>query len=156
MIFDKYNDICNVIDLFDNLRDNQGSENYYSYKLYKKELSINDITNKLDIDIESKEIIGINRKDAKLYVINRLKIINMDLFYNPYKLHINFNDRFTKIENEQNITQKIVIIIVCLVVIFIIFIFYRNNQRKKRLNEINFERKNISLSEDVNESNKLF
>ena len=154
--FDKYNDICNVIDLFDNLRDNQGSENYYSYKLYKKELSINDITNKLDIDIESKEIIGINRKDAKLYVINRLKIINMDLFYNPYKLHINFNDRFTKIENEQNITQKIVIIIVCLVVIFIIFIFYRNNQRKKRLNEINFERKNISLSEDVNESNKLF
>ena len=94
--------------------------------------------------------------DAKLYVINRLKIINMDLFYNPYKLHINFNDRFTKIENEQNITQKIVIIIICLVIIFIIFIFYRSHQRKKRLNEINFERKNISLSEEDNESNKLF
>ena len=78
------------------------------------------------------------------------------MFYNPYKFHIDVNDHFTDVENRQNIIKKIVITISALIVIFLIFIFYRANTRKRRLNEINFEKKSIRLTDDINETRKLF
>ena len=117
---------------------------------------VNENTHILEIDIESKDILGLNRKDVKLYVINTLKMVNIDMLYNPYDLHINVKDHFTEIENEQNTTKKIVITIVCLIVVFLIFIFYRYYQRKTKINNINFEQNKMGLSYDVNESNKLF
>jgi len=90
-------------------------------------------------------------------VINTLKMINFDMFYNPYNLQINLNDQFTGIEAEQNTAKKIVISIICLVSFLIIFILYRYYQRKKRINNINFEHSSkMKLAYDVNESNKLF
>ena len=151
-----YNDICRVIDLFESLKKNKENQNYYGNKLLKKELYANENTHILEIDIESKDILGLNRKDVKLYVINTLKMVNIDMFYNPYDLHINVKDHFSEIENEQNTTKKIVITIVCLIVVFLIFIFYRYYQRKTKINNINFEQNKMGLSYDVNESNKLF
>ena len=83
-------------------------------------------------------------------------MINIDVFYNPYKLHIDVNDHFTEIEKSQNIIKNIVIIISVLIIIFLIFIFYRANRRKRRLNEINYDKKGIKLTEDINETSKLF
>ena len=154
--FEKYNNLCSIIDLFENLKKTQDIEKFYSHKLLKKELNIDEDINSIDTEIEAKELYGINRKDVKLYVINELKFINIDLFYNPYKFHIDINDHFTDVENRQNIIKKIVITISALIVIFLIFIFYRANTRKRRLNEINFEKKSIRLTDDINETSKLF
>ena len=154
--FEQYNNICSIIDLFEKLKKNQDLQNYYSHKLIKKELNLDEDTNIINTEIEAKELLGINRKDAKLYVINELKMINIDVFYNPYKLHIDVNDHFTEIEKSQNIIKNIVIIISVLIIIFLIFIFYRANRRKRRLNEINYDKKGIKLTEDINETSKLF
>ena len=154
--FEKYNNLCTIIDLFENLKKNTETQNNYGYALSKKELSINDTTNIIDTEIEAKELYGINRKDVKLYVINELKVINIDLFYNPYKLRININDHFTESENRKDIIKKIIITISCLIIVFLIFIFYRANRRKRRLNEISFDRKGMKLTDDINETSKLF
>ena len=151
---EKYNGVCRIIDFLDSLKKNIENQKFYGNKLIKKEITVNETDNILNIDIDTKEIVGINRKDVKLYVINKIKIINIDLFYHPYNLHININDHFTTIEDEQNIIKKIVIFLSCLIFIFIIFIFYRSHRRKKRLNEIEYDKKN--LTDDVNETNKLF
>ena len=151
---EKYNGVCRIIDFLDSLKKNIENQKFYGNKLIKKEITVNESDNILNIDIDTKEIVGINRKDVKLYVINKIKIINIDLFYHPYNLHININDHFTTIEDEQNIIKKIVIFLSCLIFIFIIFIFYRSHRRKKRLNEIEYDKKN--LTDDVNETNKLF
>ena len=132
------------------------NQSYYNDKLYIKELYANENAHILNIDIEAKDILGLNRKDVKLYVINTLKMINFDMFYNPYNLQINLKDHFTEIETEQNATKKIVIFIICLVSLFVIFILYRYYQRKRRINNINFEQSKMKLTYDVNESNKLF
>ena len=153
---DKYNGLCPVIDLFEALKKNKENQSYYNDKLYIKELYANENAHILNIDIEAKDILGLNRKDVKLYVINTLKMINFDMFYNPYNLQINLKDHFTEIETEQNTTKKIVIFIICLVSLFVIFILYRYYQRKRRINNINFEQSKMKLTYDVNESNKLF
>ena len=153
---DKYSGLCPVIDLFEELKKNKENQSYYKDKLYKKELYANENAHILNIDIEAKDILGLNRKEVKLYVINTLKMINFDMFYNPYNLEINLNDQFTGIEAEQNTAKKIVISIICLVSFLVIFILYRNYQRKKRINNINFEHSKMKLAYDVNESNKLF
>ena len=121
-----------------------------------KELYANENAHILNIDLEAKDVLGLNRKDIKLYIINTLKMINFDMFYNPYNFQINLRDHFTEIEKEQNATKKIVIFIICLVSIFVIFILYRYYQRKRRINNINFEQSKMKLTYDVNESNKLF
>ena len=151
---DKYNGLCPVIDLFEALKKNKENQSYYKDKLYIKELYANENAHILNIDIEAKDILGLNRKDVKLYVINTLKMINFDMFYNPYNLQINLKDHFTEIETEQNATKKIVIFIICLVSLFVIFILYRYYQRKRRINNINFEQSKMKLTYDVNESNK--
>ena len=154
--FDKYDGLCPVIDLFEDLKNNMEAQNNYSDKLYKTELYTNKDTNLLNIEIESNNILGINRKDARLYVINTLKMINMDIFYNPYNLHISFNDHFTEIENDQNSIKILVIICICLIIIFLIFILYRQYQRKTRINNIDYNANKMRLAGDVNETNKLF
>ena len=154
--FEQYNNICSIIDLFEKLKKNQDIQNYYSHKLIKKELNLEEDANLIKTEIEAKELSGINRKDAKLYVINELKMINIDVFYNPFKLHIDVNDHFTEIEKSQNFIKNIVIVISVLIIIFLIFIFYRAYIRKRRLNEINYDKKSIKLREDINESSRLF
>ena len=153
---EKYNGICQIIDLLDNLKKNIDNQKFYGNKLYKKEITVNENDNNLNIDIDAKEIVGLNRKDVKLYVINKIKIINIDLFYHPYNLHVNINDHFTIIEDEQNFTKNIVIFISVLIIIFIVFIVYRTQRRKRRLNEIEYDKKRINLGDEENETNKLF
>ena len=152
---DKYNNLCPVIDLFENLKNNIESQNKYGNKLIKKELYADENTRTLDIEIETKELFGINRKDVKLYVINTLKMINIDMFYKPYNFRSNFKDNFTEKEDELNATKILVAIICFIILFFFIFILYRNYKRKRLINDINFDQKKIQLNEDVNESNKL-
>ena len=109
----------------------------------------------LDIEIETKDIFEINKKDAKLYVINTLKMINIDMFYEPYNFRTEFKDSLTEKEKEEKTIRLLVTIICFIILLFFIFILYRNYQRKRRINDINFDQKKIQLNEDVNESNKL-
>jgi len=153
---DKYNDICSVIDLFENLKNtNLESQNIHKNRLYKKEIYVDEVTHMLDIEIETKDIFEINKKDAKLYVINTLKMINIDMFYEPYNFRTEFKDSLTEKEKEEKTIRLLVTIICFIILFFFIFILYRNYQRKRRINDINFDQKKIQLNEDVNESNKL-
>jgi len=152
---DKYNNICSVIDLFENLKNNLESQNTHENRLYKKEIYVDEVTHMLDIEIETKELFEINKKDAKLYVINTLKMINIDMFYEPYNFRTEFKDSLTEKEKEEKTIRLLVTIICFIILLFFIFILYRNYQRKRRINDINFDQKKIQLNEDVNESNKL-
>ena len=159
--FNKYKGICGAIDLLEELK-KEDVIKYYSQKLIQKEIKVEESEDKSDIDIEiySKDILGLNRKEVKIHIINTLKDINMDAFYDPVNYNINFSDHFSEIEKEQNRIKIFIIILSILMILFLSFIFYRNSRRTKLANNYDIEnkkKKEIQLEEDdVNETNKLF
>ena len=129
---------------------------YYGQRFIQKSMFIEEGNNKVNIEIESEQILDLNRKNAKIYVITTLKETDFDAFYNPISLYMNLNDYVSDYENRQKLTNNIIIGIILLIVIFLIFITFRNCKNKNS-EQINYERKSLRLNDGViNESNKLF
>ena len=153
--FDQYNGYCDLIDLYENLKFNEDIM-YYGQRFIQKSMFIEEGNNKVNIEIESEQILDLNRKNAKIYVITTLKETDFDAFYNPISLYMNLNDYVSDYENRQKLTNNIIIGIILLIVIFLIFITFRNCKNKNS-EQINYERKSLRLNDGViNESNKLF
>ena len=108
------------------------------------------------MEIESNNISDFNKKKVKIFAINTLNEINVDIFYNPVEIYINLNDFSNELNEKEKTSNNILIIIVVMFVICLIFIMFRNFKAKDS-NQINFERKNMRLNDGViTESNKLF
>ena len=153
--FDQYNGYCDLIDLYENLKFNEDIM-YYGQRFIQKSMFIEEGNNKVNIEIESEQILDLNRKNAKIYVITTLKETDFDAFYNPISLYMNLNDYVSDYENRQKLTNNIIIGIILLIFIFLIFITFRNCKNKNS-EQINYERKSLRLNDGViNESNKLF
>ena len=153
--FDKYNGYCDLIDLYDHLKNNEDIM-YYGQRFIQKLMNIDEGSTIINTEIESNQILDLNRKNAKIFVIISLKEINFDVFYYPVSLYINLRDYSSEIEEKNKISKNIFIFIICLVIFFLIFIVYRNCQNKNS-DEINYQKKSMQLNDgNINESNKLF
>ena len=152
--YDKYNGYCDLIDLYEYLKNNEDIM-YYGQRFIQKLMNIDEENNIINVEIESNQILDLNRKNAKVFVIISLKEINFDVFYYPVSFYINLRDYSTEIEEKNKISKNIFIFIICLIIVFLVFIVYRNCQNKNS-DEINYQKK-IQLNDgNINESNKLF
>ena len=153
--FDKYNGYCELIDFFEKLKFDEDMM-YYGQRFIQKSMFFEEGNNDINIEIESEQLLDLNRKNAKIYVITTSNETNFDAFYNPISLYLNLNDYSSDLKERQKMTNNIIIGIICLCVIVLIFFVIRNCKNKNS-DEINFERKSLKLNDGViNESNKLF
>ena len=153
---ENYSGYCELIDLYEKYKNNEDTL-YYGEKLISKKIYIQEGYMMATIEIESNQILDLNLKKAKIFVINTLNEINFDIFYNPIDTYINLNDDSSELKEEEKTSNNILIIIITALFLFcLIFIVFRNCQNKSS-NFINFDRKNMKLNDGViNESNKLF
>ena len=152
---EKYNGYCEIIDLYEKFKNNEGMS-YYGEKFISKKMIIEQEHTIATMEIESNNISDFNKKKVKIFVINTLNEINVDIFYSPVEIYINLNDFSNELNEKEKTSNNILIIIVVMFVICLIFIMFRNFKTKDS-NQINFERKNMRLNDGViNESNKLF
>ena len=129
---------------------------YYGQRFFQKSMFFEEGNNDINIEIESEQLLDLNRKNAKIYVITTSNETNFDAFYNPISIYLNLNDYSSDLKERQKMTNNIIIGIICLCVIVLIFFVIRNCKNKNS-DEINFERKSLKLNDGViNESNKLF
>lgn len=153
--FEKYNGYCEFIDLYENLKNNIELM-YYGQQFIQKELNVEVGSSIVNIEVESEQILDLNRKNAKIFVINNLKEIDFDIFYNPVSIYINLRDKYTELEERNKLVRNIIITIICIIIIYIMFIMYRKFQ-KRNSKDINYERGKMRLTDGIiNESNKLF
>ena len=153
--FEKYNGYCEIIDLYENLKDSEDII-YYGQRFYQKEIHVNESNSKVNFEIESKQMLDLNRKSAKIFVINTLKEFNIDMFYNPVITYINLKDYISALEERNKRIKIIVIIIIFIVIACLLFVLCRKCQNKNS-DQINYERKRIRLTDGIiNESNKLY
>jgi hypothetical protein len=153
--FSKYNGYCEVIDFYEYLKKNVDTI-YYGMRFIQKNIYLEEGNSTAEIEIESEKILDLNRKNAKVFVINNFKEVDFDVFYDPVSIYINLRDYETELEERNNNFKIIFIIIFCVAIVCIVFIAYRSCQ-KKRAHKIDYEVKKIQLTdESINESNKLF
>ena len=153
--FDIYNGYCELIDFFEKLKFDEDMI-YYGQRFIQKSMFFEEGNNDINIEIESEQLLDLNRKNAKIYVITTSNETNFDAFYNPISLYLNLNDYSSDLKERQKMTNNIIIGIISLCVIILIFFVIRNCKNKNS-DEINFERKSLKLNDGViNESNKLF
>ena len=152
---EQYNGYCEIIDLYEKFKNNEGMS-YYGEKLISKTMVIEQEHTMATMEIESNNILDFNKKKVKIFVINTLNEINVDIFYNPIITQINLNGYSNELKEKEKTSNNILIIVVVMFAFCLIFIMFRNCQNKDS-NQINFERKNMRLNDGViNESNKLF
>ena len=153
--FEKYDGYCGLINLYEDLIKNKDII-YYGQRFFQREIHVNESYNLVTMEIESEEILDMNRKNAKVFVINTLKEINIDLFYNPISIYINLRDSYTETEEIQSF-KKLFLIYIILIILVCLLYFVLKKCKAKNSNEINYERKRLSLTDGIiGESNKLF
>ena len=153
--FDKYNGYCEFIELYENVKKDVDMM-YYGQRFIQKNIYVGEGNTTVDIEVESENILDLNRKNAKVFVINNLNIIDFDAFYNPVSIYINLRDYETELEERNSNIKIFIIIIICIALVCILFIVYRNFQKKRGQNIYN-EIKKMKLNDgNISESNKLF
>jgi hypothetical protein len=108
--FGKYNGYCEVIDFYEYLKKNADTI-YYGMRFIQKNIYIEEGNSTAEIEIESEKILDLNRKNAKVFVINIFKEVDFDVFYDPVSIYINLRDYETELE-ERNNNFKIIFIII--------------------------------------------
>jgi len=152
--FEKYEGYCGLINLYEELIKNKDII-YYGQRFFQKEIQVNESDNLVTMEIESEQILDMNRKNGMVFVINTLKEINIDIFYNPISIYINLRDSYTETKEKQKLKNILFIFIFFVLIVFLYFVYKKC--KVKNSNEINYERKRIRLTDGViNESNKLF
>ena len=153
--FEKYDGYCGLINLYEDLVKNKDII-YYGQRFFQKEIQVNENYNLVTMEIESEQILDMNRKNAKVFVINTLKEINIDMFYNPISITINLRDSYTETKEKQELYNILYVVIFFIIIVCLLNYVYRKC-KVKNSNEINYERKRIRLTDGIiNESNKLF
>ena len=154
--FEKYDDNCDLIDFYEKMKE-KNDVYYYGQRLLQKEIYVND--SNIAIEINSQNILDLNNKKVRIFIINKLISINIDAIYKSDIVDLHLKDESDSLKDRNNnlflktFTYCLIIIFTCI----IIYWMYRKKRKSYSSTNINFQRFSNSqiYSQTENYSNKL-